>query len=185
MTVVDSNVEDRAVAGLLDFLTAMVIVMGAITVYFTAAAVLVDVQERQGTAPAQAGIRVQERLVDDVFRNETSDALLAPGCTRSFFAGEANRTCGFRDRGEGQTYLRGVLGVSTAYELNVTIADGDGVLDTAHRPGNADYRHAIGPSVPPTESATVYYRTVSFGTDDDGDGRTDYYTVTVRLWEVA
>ena len=163
----------------------MVIVMGAITVYFTAAAVLVDVQERQGTAGAQAGIRVQERLVDDVLRNETSDALLAPGCARSFFAQSGNRTCGFRDRGTGQTYLRGVLGVSGGYDLNVTIADEDGVLDTAHQAGESDYRHAIGPAVPPTESATVYYRTVSFGTDDDGDGRIDYYTVTVRLWEVA
>lgn len=174
---------DRAVAGLLDFLTAMVIVMGAVTVYFTAAAVLIDVQKEQSTAAANAGIRVEERLVDDILRNQTGDQVVAAGCTRSFFEGTGNRSCGFEDNGRGQTFLRRVFGVSEAYTVNVTMEEAGTILDRSHTPGGTDYRHAIGEPTPLSDSVTVYYRTVTFGSDDDGDGRTEYYTVYVRLWE--
>lgn len=175
---------DRAVAGLLDFLTAMVIVVGAITVYFTASAALLDVQDEGGGAAPTAGLRAEERLVDDVLRADTADALLAPECARDFFRAAGNRRCGFRDYGTGQSFLRGVLGVGDAYALNATLEDAAGVYRGAHGEG-PPYRHSIGPAPPGRESVTVYDRLVTFGTDDDGDGRIDYYTVSLRLWEVA
>lgn len=176
---------DRAVAGLLDFLTAMVIVIGGITVYFTASAMLLEVQDEQGTAVAHAGVRAEERLVDDVLRNRTGDATISSGCARSFFREQGNRSCGFEDRGSGQPYLRGVLGLGEQYELNVTLERADGIAVFDPTNGSDPVRHALGEPIPRASPVTTYYRTVSYGTDDDGDGRVDFYTVYVRLWEVA
>lgn len=173
----------RAVATLLDFLTAMVVVIGAVSVYFTASAILVDVQDRSDASAERVGLRAEERLVEDVFRNHTGDDLLTPGCVRDFFAASGNRSCGFRDRGSGQSFLRGVLGVGEAYELNVTVERDDEIVETAHRTGRAPYRHAIGERVPVEGDVALYTRLVSFG-PEAGDDST-YYTVVFRVWEVA
>lgn len=170
---------DRGVAGLLDFLTAMVIVVGAISVYFAASAVLIDVQDDRASGVAHAGLRVQERLVDDVFRSEPGARRIAPGCVRSFFAYAGNRSCGFVDRGSGQAYLRGVLGIGESYELNVTLEDSGGVVNADPSGGERPFRHAVGPPTPRDGDVSVYYRIVTFGRD------TDYYTVYVRLWEAS
>jgi len=174
---------DRGVAGLLDFLTAMVIVIGALGVYFTAAAVLVDIQADQGASTAHAGLRAQERLADDVLKYDPGNETLAPGCVRSFFTGDANRTCGVADHGDGQAFLRGALGVGERFAVNATLEDDRGPVTMDPTGGGRPYRHAIGASVPDDRPVTVYERTVTFGDDTDGDGRLDYFTVRLRLWE--
>lgn len=174
---------NRAVANLLDFLTAAVIVVGAISVYFGASAVLLNLQTDNGGGAAHAGLRAQERLVDDVFHNGTGDGTIDAGCVRAFFATSGNRSCGFADRGSGQPYLRTVLGIGPTYALNVTVEDTDGVVTLDPSGGSRAYRHAIGPSAPTDGEVTVYYRTVTFGTDLTGDGRIDYFRAYLRLWE--
>lgn len=174
---------DRGVAGLLDFLTAMVIVIGALGVYFTAAAVLVDIQSDQGASTAHAGLRAQERLVDDTLQRGAGNDTLSAGCVRSFFTGEANRSCGVTDYGDGQAFLRGALGLGERFVVNATLEDEDGPVTTDPSGSGRPYRHAVGPAVPRRQPVTVYDRTVTFGGDVDSDGRPDYYTVRLRLWE--
>lgn len=170
---------------MLDFLTAMVIVVGAVTVYFTAASVLVDVQSRQGDAPAHAGLRATERIADDVLYNGTGDGTLTPDCTQAFFTGGGAPDCGFRDRGRGQDRLRAILGLDDGYAVNVTVENATGVVRLSPDRSVKPFRHAVGEAVPLDGEVTTYYRTVTYGGDDDGDDRVDYYTLYVRLWEVA
>lgn len=181
----DRPAGNRGVAGMLDFLTAMVIVLGALGVYFTAAAALVDVQRDTGSPTAHTGLRAQERLVDDALQAGAGNDTLSPGCVRSFFTGTANRSCGVYDHGNGQAFLRGALGIGDRYVLNVTMRNGSGPVTIDPSGGSDPYRHAVGRPVPHEGPVTVYDRTVTFGDDVDGDGRPDYYTVTLRLWEGA
>jgi hypothetical protein len=173
---------DRGVAGMLDFLTAVVVVVGAIAVYFTAASALVDAQQSNADTAEQVSGRASERLVEDMLVASPDAELLAPGCSRAVFGTTPNRSCAIAAEDDGQEYLRDALGVGPGYRVNVTIEDEDGVVTAAH--GDSDpYRHALGPSVPPRSDVAVAARLVSFGSDDDGDGRVEYYTATVSVWE--
>lgn len=170
---------------MLDFLTAMVVVIGAVTVYFTAAAVLLDVQSEGGDARAHAGLRATERLADDALYNGTDARTLTPACTRAFFTAGGNGSCGFRDRGSGQVHLRRVLGLDDRYAVNVTLENATGIVVLNPTGSGTPFRHAVGDAVPRDGAVTTYYRTVTYASDDDGDGRVEYYTLYVRLWEVA
>jgi len=173
---------DRGVAGMLDFLTAVVVVVGAIAVYFTAASALVDAQRSNGDAAEQVSVRASERLVEDMLVTSPDAELLAPGCSRAVFGTTPSRSCAIRAEGDGQAYLRDALGVGPRYRLNVTVEDEDGIVVADH--GDSDpYRHALGPAVPPRSDVAVTARLVTFGSDDDGDGRVEYYTATVSVWE--
>ena len=97
----------------------------------------------------------------------------------------ANRSCGVYDHGDGQAFLRGALGIGDRYVVNVTMSDESGPVTIDPSGGGDPYRHAVGEPVPYDEAVTMYDRTVTFGDDIDGDGRPDYYTVTLRLWEGA
>lgn len=163
----------------------MVVVIGAVAVYFTAAAVLLDVQSQGGDARAHAGLRATERLADDALRNGTDAPTLTPACTRAFFTGGGNRSCGFRAHGTGQSRLRAIVGLGESYAVNVTVENATGVVRTDPNTSRPAFRHAVGRAVPRDGAVTTYYRTVTYGRDGDGDGRIDYYTLYVRLWEVA
>lgn len=173
---------DRGVAGMLDFLTAVVVVVGAIAVYFTAASALVDAQEGRTDAAEQVSDRASERVVEDTLVASPDAELLAPGCSRALFGTASNRSCAIAAEADGQAYLREALGVGPRYRINVTIEDDDGVVVATHGGGDP-YRHAVGPPVPPRSDVAVAARLVSFGSDDDGDGRIEYYTATVSVWE--
>jgi len=177
--------DDRGVADTLDFLTAMVVVIGAVAVYFTAAAVLLDVQSEGGDARAHAGLRATERLADDALRSDVDAPTLSPACTRAFFTGGANRSCGFRASGSGQSRLRAILGLGPRYAVNITVENATGIVRTAPNASRTPFAHAVGDPVPRDGAVTTYYRTVTYGRDADGDGRPEYYTLSLRLWEVA
>lgn len=174
--------EDRAVATQIDFLVATVIIIAAISIYYVGSVILFETQTYVGEGDAQAGLNAEKRLAEDVLLNQSGDTLLDPECSRAFFNAEDEPTCKISDPGDGQTYLRGVLGLGDRYEINVTLTNATGIVDFDPSGGSNPFEHSIGNPYPRDGEVTTYQRTVSYGTDYSGDGKPEYYTLTIRIW---
>lgn len=174
--------DSRGIAIQLDFLNAMILLIGGIVGLLFLSNAFIAGMAQGGSGQDTVAIRGSERLADDIFLNETSDALLTPGCTEDFFAQGGNSTCGYTDFSDDSEldYLRNAMGIREPYEINVTIEDTTGVWE-GHAGSGSPYKHRLGPSTPSIPEISTIHRQVSYG-DYDGDGEVEYFTMYVRVW---
>jgi hypothetical protein len=178
----NTDTSDRGVATQIDFLIAVVIIIGAITVYYLGALILFESQVQGDESNSHAGLRAEDRIADDILINGSDHTLLDSNCSRAFFSAEGDSGCNLSDPGDGQTYLRGVVGLGNNYNLNVTVTDGEKIINVDPSGGSDPFEHRIGDPVPTAEGVVTYQRVLSYGRDVTGDGDIDYFRVNIHLW---
>lgn len=171
-----AGVGDNGAANTLDFMVAAIIFIAGLSSAFGIYGLLIDTEDATGQANDQVAIRINERLVDDLFVDEVGETALNQTCVNAFFATETSTTraveCGYGQlNGANESaYLASAVAVDSRFKLNLTIRDPSGPL------------YSMGEPVPAKGDVAQYHRTVTF--QGTVAGR-DYHILRVSAWEVG
>jgi len=170
-----SDNSSRAIAYQLDFLTAVLIIVGAVSLFFLfGVGLLEDISAVEAETDYSVG-RSVDMLADEYLVAEPKDTTLDRKCTEAFFTRNPDASCNQNPSWGSDDYLKDALPLKYG-NVNATLWTSKGDIVTLSANDMTE-----GEPVP-SRSAGVHEWTRYVLIDSNGDGKATIHRLTVYYW---
>jgi hypothetical protein len=169
--------DTRGAAILLDFITAMVILLAAFGIFTFFGAAMI---ESIGAEDPESDVKVMRSgniIADDYLSQGTDKSTVDPGCTLSFFSKSPDPSCGHYTSWEDDSYLSDAL-----HQENVTINVTIKSYDSGAIQSIGGTKLALGTPLEDVAGETTYEWHRYIALDANGDGDATIHRLEVTIW---